>query len=116
MARGDDSSDRHQPGRFRQGGRDRPDECRYDISDTHSGDVQGVFAWGLDEKEWPQPGERSAGLSYRRRWARWPPEPNVGRVAHGVAYRVDRLGALGNGQVPRVVKTAWRLLSGRIVL
>jgi len=41
----------------------------------------------------------------------WPTEPDVGRVANGVAYRVDRLKALGNGQVPRVVATAWRILS-----
>ena len=41
----------------------------------------------------------------------WPTEPNVGRVAHGVAHRVDRLKALGNGQVPRVAATAWRILN-----
>ncbi len=41
----------------------------------------------------------------------WPPEPGVGRVVDGLAHRVDRLKALGNGQVPRVAATAWRLLS-----
>ena len=41
----------------------------------------------------------------------WPVEPDVGRVAHGVASRVDRLKAIGNGQVPRVVATAWEILS-----
>lgn len=40
----------------------------------------------------------------------WPAEPDVGRVAHGVAARVDRLKALGNGQVPRVAAAAWRIL------
>jgi len=40
----------------------------------------------------------------------WPTEPDVGRVAHGVAHRVDRLKALGNGQVPRVAATAWKCL------
>ena len=34
----------------------------------------------------------------------------VGRVAHGVASRVDRLRAIGNGQVPAVVPLAWNLL------
>ena len=34
----------------------------------------------------------------------WDIEPNVGRVAHGVAFRVDRLKMLGNGWVPQVVK------------
>jgi DNA (cytosine-5)-methyltransferase 1 len=41
----------------------------------------------------------------------WLAEPDVGRVAHGVAARVDRLRALGNGQVPAVVRLAWSLLS-----
>ncbi len=40
----------------------------------------------------------------------WLPEPDVGRVANGVADRVDRLKAIGNGQVPRVAATAWRIL------
>ena len=45
-----------------------------------------------------------------RRGTEWCPEPDVGRVAHGVASRVDRLTAIGNGQVPRVVALAWKLL------
>ena len=34
----------------------------------------------------------------------WPTEPDVGRVAHGVPARVDRLKALGNAVVPQVVE------------
>jgi len=34
-------------------------------------------------------------------------------VAHGVANRVDRLKAIGNGQVPEVVRTAWEVLTGK---
>jgi DNA (cytosine-5)-methyltransferase 1 len=41
----------------------------------------------------------------------WESEPDVGRVADGVAARVDRLRAIGNGQVPAVAAAAWRLLS-----
>ena len=41
----------------------------------------------------------------------WEFEPNVGRVANGVAARVDRLKAIGNGQVPLCAATAWRILS-----
>ena len=37
----------------------------------------------------------------------WATEPNVGRVAYGVASRVDRIRALGNGQVPEVARRAW---------
>jgi DNA (cytosine-5)-methyltransferase 1 len=40
----------------------------------------------------------------------WATEPELGRVAHGVANRVDRLRAIGSGQVPGVVRAAWELL------
>jgi DNA (cytosine-5)-methyltransferase 1 len=41
----------------------------------------------------------------------WKSEPDVGRVADGVAFRVDRLKALGNGQVPEVDRRAFNILS-----
>ena len=41
----------------------------------------------------------------------WNAEPELGRVANGVAARVDRLKAIGNGQVSLVAATAWRLLN-----
>lgn len=53
----------------------------------------------------------SAGSSAGR-W--WSAEPDVGRVAHGVAHRVDRLTGLGNGQVPAVAALAWRELFSRL--
>jgi DNA (cytosine-5)-methyltransferase 1 len=34
----------------------------------------------------------------------WAVEPDVGRVAHGIPHRVDRLRALGNAVVPQVVQ------------
>ena len=43
----------------------------------------------------------------------WKVEPDVGRVADGVAARVDRLKAIGNGQVPLCAATAWRILGGQ---
>ena len=50
-------------------------------------------------------------LVYGRSPDFWSTEPNVGRVADGVAARVDRLKAIGNGQVPAVAATAWRMLT-----
>lgn len=50
------------------------------------------------------------GAAERPGW--WSIEPDVGRVAYGVAARVDRLRCLGNGQVPAVAAAAWRLLGG----
>tara|TARA_R110002050_G_scaffold1425_3_gene10293 strand:- start:8651 stop:9523 length:873 start_codon:yes stop_codon:yes gene_type:complete len=55
--------------------------------------------------------KRSIKRSRNRDSEWWATEPDVGRVAHGVARRVDRLKAVGNGQVPSVVKQAWEILS-----
>ena len=43
-------------------------------------------------------------------WHWWQTEPPVGRVVDGLAHRVDRLRALGNGQVPMAAATAWHYL------
>ncbi len=43
----------------------------------------------------------------------WSTERGLGRVADGVADRVNRLKALGNGQVPQCAAQAWRILSER---
>ncbi len=42
----------------------------------------------------------------------WAIEPDVGRVAHGVPARVDRLRALGNAVVPAQARKAFKILSG----
>jgi DNA (cytosine-5)-methyltransferase 1 len=41
----------------------------------------------------------------------WSREPECLRVPDGVAARVDRLKAIGNGQVPLCAATAWRLMT-----
>jgi DNA (cytosine-5)-methyltransferase 1 len=41
-------------------------------------------------------------------------QSRLGRVAHGVAHRVDRLKAIGNGQVPAVVRLAWEVLTDEL--
>ncbi len=46
------------------------------------------------------------------RW--WETEPDVGRMADGVEFGVDRVKAIGNGQVPLCAATAWRVLSDQI--
>lgn len=42
--------------------------------------------------------------------ANWQTEPDVGRVAHGISDRVDRLKGLGNAVVPQVAETVGRLV------
>lgn len=54
-----------------------------------------------EEYAQPEPADRKNV----RRWGngcgtKWPAEPDVGRVAHGVPNRVDRIKALGNAVVP----------------
>jgi DNA (cytosine-5)-methyltransferase 1 len=57
--------------------------------------------------------ERWNGRSgvFRERWSReltdsswWAVEPDVGRVAHGIPARVDRLKGLGNAVVPQIAE------------
>ncbi len=51
----------------------------------------------------------AAGEHGEENW--WATEPDVGRVAHGVASRVDRLRCIGNGQVPQAMRLAWDILA-----
>jgi len=46
----------------------------------------------------------------------WDVEPELGRVADGVANRSHRLKAIGNGQVPAVAAAAWRILTQKLDL
>jgi DNA (cytosine-5)-methyltransferase 1 len=58
-------------------------------------------------------GAQQAIVESRRYWRGWwEVEPGLGRVVDGMAHRVDRLAAIGNGQVPGVVAVVWGLLSG----
>ena len=41
-----------------------------------------------------------SGIHRQTAW--WSSEPNVGRVAHGVSDRVDRLKGLGNAIAPQI--------------
>jgi DNA (cytosine-5)-methyltransferase 1 len=73
---------------------------------THKGDVWREWELGFAQQEHHSGGSPIDGS---REW--WSVEPPVGRVAHGVAHRVDRLKAIGNGQVPACAAAAWRLLT-----
>jgi len=75
-----------------------------DVADTDSSRLS--FAWSQSPgTDWLNGGRLSAAS----RW--WATEPDVGRVAHGVPKRVDRLRAVGNAVVPQVVE-----LIGRAIL
>ena len=60
---------------------------------------------GEKDKMYPESSKKRQGKSIRsnpRINERWAVEPDVGRVAHGVPARVDRLRCLGNAVVPQV--------------
>jgi DNA (cytosine-5)-methyltransferase 1 len=58
---------------------------------------------------------KSSGLWWENDPAEGTFEPVVGRVAHGVANRVDRLKAIGNGQVPQCAAMAFNILSEGLI-
>jgi DNA (cytosine-5)-methyltransferase 1 len=74
--------------------------------------AQGKLAWDIGQEEWPVTRNGSFG-SLRPDGGWWAAEPRMGRMAHGVAARSNRLKALGNGQVPQCAALAWRILSGK---
>jgi len=93
-----------------QGGQERhSNESQHSSSDLaytkDKGDVWREWELGFVEQKH---NNRRGSTNGSREW--WSTEPNVGRVAHGVAARVDRLKAIGNGQVPLCAATAWRIL------
>lgn len=65
----------------------------------------------LTRKDGKSGGKRSARSSCNE-FTWWQVEPELGRVADGVAHRVDRLKAIGNGQVSIVAKCAFEYLGG----
>ena len=67
----------------------RPQEISSEINRTHATRPTG----GISRPSW------------------WEVEPRLDRVADGVANRVDRLKAIGNGQVSAVAAQAWHLLT-----
>ncbi len=89
-------------------GRERSDK-EQDIYMAYAEDKRNVRRdgqLGVAEEEHHHRGGSADG---RGKW--WEAEPNVGRVVDGLASRVDRLKAIGNGQVPEVARTAWEELS-----
>jgi len=85
-----------------------------DVPHSHGGRFKGVEKFNRKPK---QPGEQTqqGGKPMRRRLERsqsWITEPDLGRVAHGIPHRVDRLRGLGNAIVPQVAFEFFRVMKG----
>ena len=74
--------------------------CRADVSNADSA--------GRQQQRRPKPTQAQQHAIKCSSW--WESEPNVGRVAHGIPSRVDRLRCLGNAVVPQVVEVIGRAI------
>lgn len=101
-----DVADANQERRDRRTGQQWPGRRRQ-FEDGSSQGVTHAERKGLAFGE-GKTGQRSQPAVTGGDW--WAVEPDIRRVANGVASRVDRLKALGNGQVPAVVRAAWELM------
>lgn len=73
------------------------------ISNCNSKGLEGLLRHSTASR-W----ERAAGPIAETNW--WAIEPGICRVDDGMANRMDRIEAIGLGQVPAVVRAAWHLL------
>jgi len=76
-----------------------------DSSIMHNGTLGGT------QTKVSQRGEQLSSRPQIRDGAWWLSEPAVCRVDDGMANRLDRTEAIGNGQVPEVVRAAWEILN-----
>lgn len=84
--------------------------CEHEILAHANGfSQQGQFRESANAQRWTQQDRGSSGsCSTGGKW--WEAEPRLDRVADGVAHRVDRLKAIGNGQVPLQAAVAFKIL------
>jgi len=85
--------------------------CGQAMADANGGRCESGNA---EVRSIPVADSRSATLERaaesRRERCNWKPEPNVGRVDHGIPKRVDRLAALGDAIVPQCAAEAVKRL------
>ena len=72
--------------------------------------LQGREIAGDVEGEGSYTDQQFAGFGYASGRTEWTSEPAVGRMAHGVPNRVDRIKALGNAVVPQLIQIIGELV------
>jgi len=82
-----------------------------DVPNPKSLRVQGLWSSWEQESHAHEGQEVSVRNSEGGRQTIWDVEPNVGRVAHGIPKRVDRIKGLGNAIVPQIAqRIAWTIM------
>jgi len=84
----------------------------HNVPDTNSSRQSGSW-WAFDPSDSQKERERQEHRVEHD--CRWGVESHVGRVADGVADRSYRLKAIGNGQVPIAMATAYAILSNEFI-
>jgi DNA (cytosine-5)-methyltransferase 1 len=83
--------------------------CSADVANTVViGQPLQVAGQQSSSKQFASDGSKRRVTNNSRQW--WAIEPDVGRVAHGIPNRVDRLRCLGNAVVPQVAEYVGRLI------
>ena len=81
---------------------------KHQTGDTGAGEVGAVYDTLRSGCQRIKRGEKSPELADGRCWAA---EPGLGRVAHGIPHRVDRLKCLGNAVVPQQAYPIFRAIA-----
>jgi DNA (cytosine-5)-methyltransferase 1 len=79
------------------------------LADAESERLEGLSESEM-ERKWTRQKPTRNECIFAKQW--WAVEPNVGRVAYGVPFRVDRLRGLGNAVVPSQANKAFKKLLG----
>jgi len=101
------SSERETRLEYRGGGDGQPvRETEQIVANTDDERSQGRLYRGSDTQRQDQYGYTGCGSAVDRQPIQneWATEPSVGRVAHGIPRRVDRLRGLGNAIVPQIAQ------------
>ena len=82
---------------------------------VHKRDRIWVLAYNNEVRVEGQGAKLKTTRSYKCPWDNWQTTASrLLRSTDGVAYRVDRIERIGNGQVPAVVRLAWEVLNSGI--
>lgn len=90
-----------------------PTDCSQDVADTIEQGREGWLQGREDTERQGVKGHAGCGCTAHGQSGKaiWLPEPDVGRVAHGVPNRVARLKSLGNAIVPQVAREIIRCIN-----